>query len=484
MSPKPHTTNDRDLLAREAGTIRKEAPVRVALGYPAPYGVAVSSLGFQWAYRTMNEHPLVACERFFLGPRGRRSGALTTLERHSPVGSASAVAISVSCETELMGAVRLLRESGLDPLARQRAPRDPIVIAGGPLTFLDPRLLAPLVDVVVVGEGEAALEAFLEALSSRSGKEETLGALTERVPGLWVPALSEASPAAADTPADLLPARAATWSPDAELKDLFLVEAARGCPRGCAFCLLSRRAGLPGRFRPVPIDRILSAIPEGAPGVGLVGAAVTDHPDIEEVVRLVVESGKRASLSSIRADRLTPRLAGYLADGGARTLTLAADGSSQRLRDSVSKGISEKHLVDASTIAASAGMRGVKLYSMVGLPGEEDRDLEEFARTVGLLDRRLKISIAVQAFVPKPGTPMSEEPMADVKVIRRRLEILRKLLRGRARLVPTSARWSWLDWKLSHGGEASALAAIDAEKAGDTYGAWKRAVSRHLGGER
>jgi len=131
----------------------------------------------------------------------------------------------------------------------------------------------------------------------------------------------------------------------------------------------------------------------------------------------------------------------------------------------------------AARTAADAGIRGLKIYSMVGLPGEEDRDLHELAAMVLAIDHRLRITLAVQAFVPKPGTPLADRPMEDVRIIRRRLELLRGLLGRRATLSPTSARWSWLDWKLANGGERSALAAIEAAAGDGTFAAWKRGLS-------
>lgn len=480
MARSSQILTDRELVTRESGTIFKEAPVRVALGYPAPYGVGVSSLGFQTIYRLINRQPGVSCERFFARPFHAKTNRISTLERTAPVGSSHAVAFSLSCEIEIATMVELLEQSGIEPMASMRGPDEPVIIAGGPLTLLDPRLVAPLADIVVAGDGEEAIEKICRAMVDSRGKEDLFSRLDPSIPGLWIPSASQTPPPAAAASIDRLPATAATWSPDAELKNLFLVEAGRGCARGCAFCLLSGRSKCSGKFRPVPPEQILAAIPEGPPGVGLVGAAVTDHPRIEEIVESIVEMGKRVSLSSIRADRLTPGLAASLVRGGAKTLTLAADGSSQRLRDSVRKGISQEHLLEASRVAADAGVRGLKLYSMVALPGEVDGDIEEFATMIGALDPRLRISVAVQAFVPKPGTPLAGEPMEELAVIRKRLELVRKLISPRAHIVPTSARWSWLDWKLAHGGADSALAAVEAHRGGADFNAWKQAVKNHI----
>lgn len=465
-----------DPLAGERGTIRKQAPVRIALGYPAPYPVAVSSLGFQTVYRAWSSIPSVSCARFFAPSRESIPRPLLTLEDRLPVSEARAVALSIACETELAGLVRLLEAADLAPLAQDRDPTDPPVIVGGPLTCLDPRLVAPFADAVAVGESEGVLPPIAEVLGSTASKADLLAALPGPCHGVWLPGAGLQPPPPARSPVELLPAAAATWSPSAEFKNLFLVESTRGCRHGCTFCVLSARSKCASEFRAVPLARVIAAVPTAAPGVGLVGAAVTDHPQIEELVADIVASGKRVSLSSIRADRLTPALAAHLRAGGLRTLTLAADGTSERLRKKLRKRVSAADLCRAAEVSAAAGIRGLKLYAMVGLPDETDADVEELARLVIDLDKGLRIAIAAQAFVPKPGTALGHVKMAEMGLIRHRLDLLGRALKGRARVIPTSPRWSWIDWKLAHAGERAARAAIRAHRAGRTYGAWKRAI--------
>ncbi len=465
------------MLDGEVGTIRRTAPIRIALGYPAPYKVAASSLGYQVVYRTWNEAPAVVCERFFTDSTGRGKKAPVTLESGFPIQSAHAIAFSVASEMDIIGVVALLESCGLSPLRSERGTSVAPVIIGGPLTTLDPRLVSPLADVVVVGEGEEALPVIRDALADVPDKRAFLTSLDGAAPGLWIPALDDEPPFAAHAPLDLIPAFAATWSKRAELKDLFLIEAARGCGRACLFCVMSRRTDGAAPFRAAPVERVLQNIPANAPGVGLVGAAVTDHPDIAQMVDLIVRRGHRVSLSSIRADRLTEQLTRSLVAGGLKSLTLAADGSSEDLRRSVNKGITRDHLFAAVTIAAAHGIRRIKIYSMVGLPGEQDEDMEELAGLLKDLSAHLSVSIAVQAFVPKPGTPLANVPMLDLPAIRHRLQMLRRLLAGKVRMIPTSPRWSWLDWKIAHMGERAAHAAIEARSHGGTFAAWKRAIA-------
>ncbi|MBN2714427.1 MAG: radical SAM protein [Deltaproteobacteria bacterium] len=459
----------------EKGTLASSAPLWIALGYPAPYSVAASSLGFQTVYRTWNQHARVGCERFVQAPDQGTSG--TTLESGRPAREANAVAFSLACETDLLAVVQMLRQMGLSPLSAERPDDAPPVICGGPLTLLDPALMADLADVVVCGEGEDALFPIADALADARDKSDFLSRVhILREVGGWVPALQPVPPAAHMVSLAQLPAFAATWSPLADFKDLFLVEIARGCPRRCAFCLLANS----GRFRRIPQDAILSKIPDDASGVGLVGAAVTDHPDLGDIVSSIVATNRRVSLSSMRADRLTPALLKDLVRGGLRTLTVAADGSSQCIRDRIHKGITAQHLIDASRMAREMKLRGLKLYSMVGLPDETDDDIREFAALVTELAGNIRLTVAVQSFVPKPNTPLGDGPMLDIKALKQRLNLFQRLMKGRVTIQSTSPRWSWVDWRLAHAGPRAVAVAMMAADEGGEFSAWKRAIDTLL----
>ena len=464
-----------EILHAERGMRFGSKPCWIAFGYPAPYAVAASSLGYQTVYRTWNQSGAVSCERFFY--TGQESGAAQTLESLKNVSSANAVALSLACETDLLPAVRMLRASGLAPLAANRRDSDAPVIVGGPLTLLDPKLVAPLADVVMCGEAEDALLPMAVALAETGSKSAFLSEMSGLSEvGVWVPSVHGEVLRPHRVAAGKLPAFAANWSPLADFRDLYLVEIARGCPRRCAFCLL---AGT-GRFRKVPRGTILEKIPAEARGVGLVGAAVTDHPELESIVADIVATDRRVSLSSMRADRLTPTLLANLVRGGLRTLTVAADGASERIRTSIQKGITAEHLLNAASLARAHKLKGLKLYSMVGLPGETDEDIEEFSELLGALSKIVRLTVAVQSFVPKPNTPLGDAQMVDVKTLKHRLSRLQRLMKGRVVMQSTSPRWSWLDWKLAHAGEKAVLAAIAADADDGDYAAWKRAIEKWI----
>jgi radical SAM superfamily enzyme YgiQ (UPF0313 family) len=254
---------------------------------------------------------------------------------------------------------------------------------------------------------------------------------------------------------------------------MFLIEPERGCSRGCHYCVMRRTTN--GGMRTVPPERVLSLVPDAARRVGLVGAAVTDHPRIVELLRTLVDSGREVGVSSLRADRLTQELVSTLHAGGAQSLTVASDGASQRMRDLIDRKHSEEQIVRAANFARTAGMKQLKVYNMVGLPLEEDADIDELIRFTTELSRILPLSLGVAPFVAKRNTPLDGAPFAGVREVENRLERLRRGLRGRAEVRPTSARWAWVEYMLAQCGPEAGLATLDAWRAGGSFAAFKRA---------
>jgi radical SAM superfamily enzyme YgiQ (UPF0313 family) len=466
-------------LDEEVGTIRREAPRRVALVYPSPYHVAMSSLGFQSIYGILNRVDGWAAERAFLPDDveayKRARLPLVTYEGETPIGGADVIAFSVAYELEVTGLFDCLALAGLPLFAEERGPQHPLVVAGGPLTFSNPLPLGPFADVVVMGEAEELAPALLAAIDAEPDRARLLDALS-RTEGFWIPSLhGERLPAVAKADDALLPARSTVVTPNTELRSMFLIEPERGCSRGCTYCVMRRSTN--GGMRKVAPDVVLDAVPAHAKRVGLVGAAVTDHPKIAEIVRRLVDRGCEIGISSLRADRLTDEFVGLLARGGYRTLTTASDGASERMREVIQRKTKEKHLVRAAELARAHGMRGLKLYEMVGLPGETDDDIDELVRFGRELSKLIPLALGVAPFVAKRNTPLDGTPFAGIREVEAKLERLRKGLRGTVDVRPTSARWAWVEYVLAQGGIEAGRRALAAHQAGGAFAAWKRAFA-------
>ena len=480
-------------LASEQGTWGLDRPAPVCLSYPSPYRVGMSSLGFQTLYRRLNELGIGA-HRAFL-PDAWEPAALPwpqprvpilSYEGLRPLSQYPIVAVSVAYELEVGGLIRLLEGSGIPVRAAQRGPRDPIVVAGGPLTTTNPSALLPLVDVLIAGDGEELLPQAIERIVSAGSREAALAevaTLPHTVLGEVEPGQFAALPTRASAPRSLLPAYSAITTPHTELADMFLIEPERGCPRQCTFCVM--RGVSTGGMRLLEPQTVLDRIPEHARRVGLVGAAVTDHPKLEDLVDAIVSTGRGIGISSLRADRLTPELVRNLARGGYRQITVASDGISERMRLQLQRRISATALRHAAQLVRDdPTVRGLKVYQMIGVPGETEDDVAELIEFARELSSLVRLTLTFSVLVAKRNTPLDGQPFFGVKPADARLKAIRKALGGRVQIRPQSPRWAHVEYLLAQRGPEGGYAALQAVHAGGRYRDWIQAFEQQPVSER
>jgi len=470
-------------IAAESGPPRRTTGVlRVALAYPSPYRLAMASLGYQAILAAFENSPGVYCDRAFLpdSPEAYQRVGLSLFgyETGKPVGTADMVAASVAWELELVGLANILFLSGLEPLAAARPDDTPPVVLGGPLTYADPRPLYPFGDVIVVGEGEEAAAALADISRRCPAKTSFLAEVSKAdLPGVVVPKFhGDAIPPRAIASANQLPARSIRVSPEAEFPNMFLVEAARGCGRRCSYCVMAASSRPGPRF--IPGSVVLQTIPSEAKRIGLVGASVSDHPDLIAMLQALAEQGCEVGLSSMRADRLSPELLDLLVRCGLKTVTTALDGSSQRVRDSLRRGTNARHLMRCAELAGERQLR-LKIYVMIGVPGEEERDIDELAELLLELSTRTRTTVAISPFVPKRGTILEDAPFGPRSMLQSRMARLRRHLAGRIEIREASPKWAWVEASIATGGIAAGIAARDAALAGGNLAAWKSAFKIH-----
>jgi radical SAM superfamily enzyme YgiQ (UPF0313 family) len=488
-SPASARLDERSLLRvrrdREVGTLGMNRPSEVALAYPSPYRAGMSSLGFQTLYRILHELGIGAHRAFLPDaweamalpwPQPRRQ--ILTYEAERPLSSYRVIGLSMAYELEITGVIRLLEGAGIPLLAADRREHDPIVIAGGPLTFSNPSILLPFVDVLLSGECEELLPVTLDAILSIPGRRAAIDAAAARdhaITGEIEPGLWHELPEPAKAPSDKLPARSVIITPDTELADMFLVEPERGCSRKCSFCVM--RVSTNGGMRLLPMATPLGLVPEHARKVGLVGAAVTDHPELEELVAALVESGRAVSISSLRADRLTPRFLHDMQRSGHRTITVASDGISERMRLLLERKIKEEHLVRAANLIHEHGFHRMKIYEMMGAPGETDADADELVRLALEIAKIQRLVLTFSTFVAKRNTPLDGQPFMGIKPAEERLRRIRDGLRGKVEMRPQSPKWAQIEYFLAQGGPEAGHAAIRAVHAGARHADWVRAFA-------
>jgi radical SAM superfamily enzyme YgiQ (UPF0313 family) len=438
--------------------IKQAGSFRVALCYPNLYFVGMSNLGFHSVYQMLNTHPDVLCERAFLPDDvdredlERTGHPLTTVESGSELRSFHALAFSVSFENDYLYVLRMLRLAGIPLRAKDRGPRDPIVILGGAAVFLNPEPLAPFADLIAVGEGEALVPRMIEALAGApDARQGTLG-LAEK-DGFYVPSRHEVryhgdgTVAGYDGPGRVIRQRgwpgkmalpqSVILTPHTEMSMKFMVEISRGCPCMCRFCWAGYNY-LPVRgFSRADIIARAREVRPHANKIGLVSTAVCDHPEIEAIVDDLAGLKYEVSVASLRLDDLTPEFVFKLADTGVHGLTLAPECGTDRMRTILNKQFTNTDILDRATWIFENGIQNLKLYYMVGLPWERHEDVEGIVTlTEQIRDRMIqvgrsrgrvgRIHPSVNPFVPKPGTPYQWLPMEDPKETDRKLQFLRK----------------------------------------------------------
>ena len=475
MATRPPDPISRRLQSERGSRFAQGGP-RVAMLYPSPYRVGMSSLGYQWILSTLNDAGFSAERAFLPDDVDKHRGSIVTYETRTPISSFPVIGISLAYELELAGLITALKLAGIPPLRRDRGPQDPRIILGGPITFSNPLPAAPFVDAMLLGEAE---EQVIPAFSEAMGDRETWLSSIEAMPGGYVPERHGARlPAVAKATDALLPARGHILAPEAELRDMFLIEGERGCHRSCTFCVMRRSTN--GGMRLVTPERILSFIPDEASRVGLVGAAISDHPKLVGLLEQIVGSGREVGVSSLRADRVArkPDIARILRMGGYKTLTVASDAASQRLRRQMSKGTLEKHLIECAKQAAEHRYKVLKVYMMIGVPDEQDADIEELIRFTKELAAIHPVALGIAPFVPKRNTPLDGVTFAGIKPVEARLKALKaSLKRDRAEIRPTSARWAWVEYMLAQGGPEMGEAVLAAVENGGRFAHWKRAIN-------
>lgn len=469
----------KELLADELGTITREAPLKIGLCYPNPYRVAMSSLGYQVIYRLFNSRPFASAERLVLpddlDEYRRRRLSPTSLETGRPLADFDLLAFSVSYDLDIPGFFDLLDLGGVPIERRERRDTHPPILLGGPLTASNVLPFGPFIDAAVVGDGERAAAALLDALEASEDREDFM-ARAAQIPGVWVPELhGDRVPPTQKVTTEALPAVGQIITPNTELSNMFLLEASRGCPRFCRFCLV-RAPESP--MREPELEQVLAHIPEHAPRVGFVGAAVSEWRGIRQALKHVIDLGKGVGVSSLRADRLDDEFVGLLAQGGYRTMTIAADAASQRLRGKMAKGLRTRHLVQAARLARGAGLSRLKLYVIIGLPDETDEDIDELIELSRELSDILPVALGASPLVPKLHTPLGDAPFGGIRPVDRTLKRLKKSLGGVATVRSTSARWAWVEYRMSQGDQTTGLAALEAWQQGGRFVDWKRALDR------
>lgn len=488
-------------------TVNPHAGQKVAIVYPNTYFVGMSNLGLHIIYEEINLRNDSVCERIFLPEKkeleayDKTKTPLMSVETQRPMHQFDVVAFDVTFEMDYFHIPLMLRHGRVPIMGKDRTEFDPIVIAGGPCATFNPEPFADFIDAFIIGEGEGLVSHVLDII--RDGKLEGLDrhAILRQladvsgvyVPSLYVPIYNEDGefkgydivegvPKTIKRHFEMLTSGGETVVATnyTEFGAMYIIEVARGCGRHCRFCMAGYCFRVP-RVRPLDIlkEGVERAEKLGKK-VGLMGAAISDYPEVDELVNYIRSKDMRYSCASLRADSLTQAVVDGLADSGQKTITIAPETGSERLRRVINKGISEEHLQNAATLSAKSGIQHMRLYIMIGLPTETDEDIEAI---VGLAERtqahmaevgcKGRLTLSINPFIPKPFTPFQWMAMDNQKAVEKKLQYIKKALQKNRRIevLVESPKEAYIQGVLARGDRrlGAVIAACAADRGSKSF---------------
>jgi radical SAM superfamily enzyme YgiQ (UPF0313 family) len=480
-------------MARERVLFKRHlgGDITACLVYPNTYPLAMANLGFQAIYRIFDAEPNVVADRAYLPDADEREAMearredLLSFEKGRPLSDFDILAFSISFETDYLNLLAILDLAGIPALRERRRDRNyPLIIAGGSAIFLNPEPIADFIDVFLIGEGEEMVPEFLTAWRTARSEEATRAQMMMalgHVRGAYIPeyyepnydyagrlvAVNYRGQGSSQVKRRLIKdlnrfqTNSLILTDESVFGDMFLVEASRGCQWGCRFCA----AGF--MYRPIRYRKPEEITAQALAGlqqrkvIGLVGAEMASVPGVAEIAAGVADAGGRLSPSSLKADCISPALATALARGGNRSVTIAPEAGSERMRKVINKNLTEAEILRAAAMMVGEGVENLKLYFMVGLPEEADSDVEAIALlTAKILDRTRSgksrighVTVSLNPFVPKPWTPFQWDPMEEAKSTKRKVAMLRSLLPrlGNVELDAESPREAYFQTLVSRG---------------------------------
>lgn len=485
------------LLERETGYVKKVWGTynTVCLAYPNYYRIAMANLGFQTVYKIFNDEPSFLCERVFLpSPDDEAEFAagaaeMVSFESQKSIAEFDILAFSISFENDYPHVLKMLANARIPLLAKDRSNNYPLVIGGGISLTLNPEPLADFFDLFILGEAEEILPQFTrhfeESRRLDHDRRRLLKDLQNQIQGVYAPSLYDVKYSADSKITAVVPREAGlpqkikinptkdinTFSTDevisaprTEMEDMYLVEVSRGCFYGCRFCAASF-VYRPARFR--SCEKIFASIDLGLTKkkkIGLVGTAVSEHPDLIKICEYIIGKNAQVGIGSLRIDQINEKIVDIIKAGGIETVALAPEAGSQRIRNVLRKDITEEDVIRAAELLIEKEIPNVRLYFMVGLPSEEERDIDAIIELTKKIQhaalkhtkgkrRFQRITLSINQFIPKPRTPLQWCALADTNEVAKKIKKIVNAFKHdkQIKIIHDVPKWNYIQALLTLG---------------------------------
>lgn len=471
------TTPNSDIYLYER-ELSKCADFTMWMAFPGVTSFALSSLGYLWMLKTIDELADVNIEMLCADTK-------TTKFRKEHI---DLIGFSFTFDMDFLTIFAMLERFSIPLKSKDRDETVPLIFAGGPVVSANPAPYKDFFDFIIIGDGEDSNLEVVNLCKANKGKpkSEILKLLSE-LEGVYVPSLN-------NKPVNKITKRLSECvytpiiSENAFFKNTFIAEMSRGCANRCGFCLASYM-NLP--LRCVPYDDIISAIELGLEHtnkIALLGAQISAHPKFSEVFEYIdekIKTGRKIemSVSSLRVDAIRPEIVKTLTSAGQKNVTLAIEAGSERLRKVINKNLTEEQIFNAVKIAVENGLKGLKFYGMLGLPTETREDIDaliSLAERIKKIYKGFDITFGFSSFVPKPNTPFQWLGREETKSLEKKAEYLKKEMHKIGVSVSVSSiKWDYWQAVLSRGDETFGDFLIEVYKSGGKLGDFKKAAAKY-----
>ncbi len=456
----------------------KDTDFNMWLAFPGPESFALSSLGFLWMFKNIDEADNVNVEYVCTD---------TPMPQYR-VDELSLIGFSFTFDTDFLTIFSMLEKNNIPLRASERGDDFPLIFAGGPVVSANPAPYSDFFDFFVIGDGEDINLQVVNICKANKDKSKTeVLTMLDKLEGLYIPSLNQKKVKKLTKKLEEC-IYTPIISDRAFFKNTFILEVARGCANRCGFCLASY-LNLPLRF--MHYEDVIKTIELGlehTDKIALLGAQLSAHPQFNKICEHIYEKVKEGrniemSVSSLRVDAITPEILKTLVATGQKNITLAIEAGSERLRKVINKHLEEHQIMRAVEIAVNAGLKGFKFYGMIGLPTETQEDIDEMIALAKRIKEKYKgfnISFGFSTFVPKPNTPFQWYGREGTASLEQKAAYLKKEMHKLGiDISVSSAKWDYWQAVLSRGDNTFGDFLIEVYRNGGKLGAFKSAAKKY-----